>query len=197
MIVRPASQRGEQAELRANLTTFRKGKVVEMVAYQPPEEAFAAAGVATPDQRGGKESTLPILAWSETACNLIQTQDTGRKWDAETRNDQCLVDSGAVSPITQNPWKTAVSSFLKRLRKVSLWHNWAQFILKLAASCLIEALRTGRMRDLGHGVYRQDRRAASRWSVLPVELSSLPRLEHLVDVAPGCLSDGGARGAVG
>lgn len=47
VIVAPASQRGEQAELRANLTTFRMGKVVEMVAYQTPEEALAAAGVAT------------------------------------------------------------------------------------------------------------------------------------------------------
>jgi hypothetical protein len=31
------------SELRANLTTFRGGKVVEMVAYPSPEAAIAAA----------------------------------------------------------------------------------------------------------------------------------------------------------
>jgi ketosteroid isomerase-like protein len=31
-----------EPELRANLTTFREGKVVEMVAYQTPEAALAA-----------------------------------------------------------------------------------------------------------------------------------------------------------
>jgi ketosteroid isomerase-like protein len=41
VVVRPA---GEQ-ELRANVTTFRDGKVVEMVAYESPEAARAAAGL--------------------------------------------------------------------------------------------------------------------------------------------------------
>jgi hypothetical protein len=31
-------------ELRANLTTFRDGKIVEMVAHESPEAALAAAG---------------------------------------------------------------------------------------------------------------------------------------------------------
>ncbi len=35
-------------ELRANLTTFRDGLVVEMVHYEDPDEALAAAGVAAP-----------------------------------------------------------------------------------------------------------------------------------------------------
>ena len=33
------------ADLRANLTTFRDGKVVEMVAYETPDDARAAAGL--------------------------------------------------------------------------------------------------------------------------------------------------------
>lgn len=37
---------GEAGELRANLTTFRAGKVVEMVAFESPEAALAAAGSA-------------------------------------------------------------------------------------------------------------------------------------------------------
>jgi ketosteroid isomerase-like protein len=40
VILRPRS-----AELVANLTTFRDGKVVEMVHYPKPEDALAAAGV--------------------------------------------------------------------------------------------------------------------------------------------------------
>lgn len=39
VVIRPA--RG--ADLRANLTTFRDGKVIEMVAYATPEDALAAA----------------------------------------------------------------------------------------------------------------------------------------------------------
>jgi ketosteroid isomerase-like protein len=35
----------DSGRLVANLTTFRDGKVVEMVAYPDPEEALAAAGV--------------------------------------------------------------------------------------------------------------------------------------------------------
>lgn len=34
------------AQLRANLTTFRDGLVVEMVHFEDPSEALAAAGVA-------------------------------------------------------------------------------------------------------------------------------------------------------
>jgi ketosteroid isomerase-like protein len=34
---------GDGAALRANLTTFRDGKVVEMVAFDSPESALAAA----------------------------------------------------------------------------------------------------------------------------------------------------------
>jgi ketosteroid isomerase-like protein len=36
---------GEEPELVANLTTFRDGKVVEMVHYANPDDARAAAGV--------------------------------------------------------------------------------------------------------------------------------------------------------
>jgi ketosteroid isomerase-like protein len=36
---------GEEPELVANLTTFRDGKVVEMVHYGDPDDARAAAGV--------------------------------------------------------------------------------------------------------------------------------------------------------
>jgi ketosteroid isomerase-like protein len=43
VILRPRSAEGEEGELRANLTTFRDGKVVEMVAYASPEEALGAA----------------------------------------------------------------------------------------------------------------------------------------------------------
>jgi ketosteroid isomerase-like protein len=45
VIMRPPSEEGEQATLSANLTTFRDGKVVEMVHYPKPEDALAAAGV--------------------------------------------------------------------------------------------------------------------------------------------------------
>ncbi len=43
VVMRPSSPDGEQAPLRANLTTFRDGKVVEMVAYERPADALAAA----------------------------------------------------------------------------------------------------------------------------------------------------------
>ena len=36
------SPEGKEPELRANVTTFRNGKVVEMVAYESPEAALAA-----------------------------------------------------------------------------------------------------------------------------------------------------------
>jgi len=45
VVIRPH----ERVELQANLTTFRDGRVVEMVAYATPEDALAAAGVPTPD----------------------------------------------------------------------------------------------------------------------------------------------------
>ena len=40
VVLKPAGA----SEPRANLTTFKDGKVVEMVAYESPEEARAAAG---------------------------------------------------------------------------------------------------------------------------------------------------------
>jgi ketosteroid isomerase-like protein len=40
VIMRPP---GEGEQLRANVTTFRDGKVVEMVAYESPDAALAAA----------------------------------------------------------------------------------------------------------------------------------------------------------
>jgi ketosteroid isomerase-like protein len=42
VVMRPPNQE----QLRANLTTFRNGKVVRMVAYESPEAALAAAGLA-------------------------------------------------------------------------------------------------------------------------------------------------------
>jgi ketosteroid isomerase-like protein len=36
---------GELVDVRANLTTFRNGKVVEMVHYPDPQDALAAAGL--------------------------------------------------------------------------------------------------------------------------------------------------------
>ncbi len=47
LVMRPG--RGDGTVLRANVTTFRDGKVVEMVAYESPADALAAAGV--PAQR--------------------------------------------------------------------------------------------------------------------------------------------------
>jgi ketosteroid isomerase-like protein len=44
VILRRIGEDGEP-ELVANLTTFRDGKVVEMVHFQNPEDALAAAGV--------------------------------------------------------------------------------------------------------------------------------------------------------
>jgi ketosteroid isomerase-like protein len=43
VVIRPA----HGAKLRANLTTFRDGKVIEMVAYANPEDALTAAGLPT------------------------------------------------------------------------------------------------------------------------------------------------------
>jgi ketosteroid isomerase-like protein len=45
VVMRPPSPDSKQAPLVANLTTFRGGKVIEMVHYPNPEDARAAAGV--------------------------------------------------------------------------------------------------------------------------------------------------------
>lgn len=46
VIMRPPSQPdGTQVPLSANLTTFRDGKVIEMIHYPNPEDALAAAGL--------------------------------------------------------------------------------------------------------------------------------------------------------
>lgn len=45
VILRPPPVEGEEPDLVANLTTFRGGKVVEMVHYENPEDALAAAGL--------------------------------------------------------------------------------------------------------------------------------------------------------
>jgi ketosteroid isomerase-like protein len=42
VVLRPQPDHGEDVELRANLTTFRDGKVVEMVHYPSPALALAA-----------------------------------------------------------------------------------------------------------------------------------------------------------
>ncbi len=44
VVVPPAAPEGEEAPLRANVTTFRDGRVVEIVAHETPESALAAAG---------------------------------------------------------------------------------------------------------------------------------------------------------
>jgi ketosteroid isomerase-like protein len=46
VVMRPPSQDGKQPTPVANLTTFRAGKVVEMVHYPSPEDALKAAGIA-------------------------------------------------------------------------------------------------------------------------------------------------------
>jgi ketosteroid isomerase-like protein len=43
VVMRPPSVDGEPATLSANLTTFRDGKVIEMVHYPSPDDALAAA----------------------------------------------------------------------------------------------------------------------------------------------------------
>ena len=45
VILRRTAGDGDSTELVANLTTFRDGKVVEMVHYPNPDDARAAAGV--------------------------------------------------------------------------------------------------------------------------------------------------------
>jgi ketosteroid isomerase-like protein len=46
VIMRPDSEEGEPAAPAANVTTFRNGKVVEMVHYPDPADALAAAGIS-------------------------------------------------------------------------------------------------------------------------------------------------------
>jgi ketosteroid isomerase-like protein len=46
VILRPRSLGGEPHDPVANLTTFRDGRVVEMVHYPNPADALAAAGVS-------------------------------------------------------------------------------------------------------------------------------------------------------
>jgi ketosteroid isomerase-like protein len=45
VILRRAADDGQSTELVANLSTFRDGKVVEMVHYPNPDDARAAAGL--------------------------------------------------------------------------------------------------------------------------------------------------------
>ncbi len=42
-VMRPPTPPGAPSTLRANLTTFRDGRVVEMIAFESPEAAIAAA----------------------------------------------------------------------------------------------------------------------------------------------------------
>ncbi len=49
VVMRPRALGGQQAPVRANITTFRGGRVVEMVAYESPEAAMSAAGVVAAD----------------------------------------------------------------------------------------------------------------------------------------------------
>jgi ketosteroid isomerase-like protein len=44
-ILRPAPTQDEPASLRGQVTTFRDGKVIEMVGYPSVEEALAAVGI--------------------------------------------------------------------------------------------------------------------------------------------------------
>lgn len=46
VLMRPASADGEAAPLVANVSSFRNGRVVEMVHYPDPDDALAAVGRA-------------------------------------------------------------------------------------------------------------------------------------------------------
>lgn len=49
VVLQPRGEPGEPLPpRRANVTTLRDGRVVEMVAYETPEQACAAVGVAAP-----------------------------------------------------------------------------------------------------------------------------------------------------
>jgi ketosteroid isomerase-like protein len=45
VIIEPRLPNGDAAPVRANITTFRNGKVVEMIAYETPDAALEAAGL--------------------------------------------------------------------------------------------------------------------------------------------------------
>jgi ketosteroid isomerase-like protein len=47
VIMRPAPQGDNQPQLSANVSTFRDGKVIEMIHYPDPKEARAAAGLSS------------------------------------------------------------------------------------------------------------------------------------------------------
>jgi ketosteroid isomerase-like protein len=49
VIMRPPGSPSEPGLLHANLTTFRDGKVVEMIHYDDPQDALAAAGLPRQD----------------------------------------------------------------------------------------------------------------------------------------------------
>lgn len=46
VVLEPRDRDGAALSPRANVTTIRDGRVVEMVAYPTPEEAFAAVGLS-------------------------------------------------------------------------------------------------------------------------------------------------------
>jgi ketosteroid isomerase-like protein len=46
VILRRTATEGAQSQLVANLTSFRDGKVVEMIHYEDPADALAAAGLS-------------------------------------------------------------------------------------------------------------------------------------------------------
>lgn len=48
VVLQPPTEHGRLPPLRANLTTVVDGRVTEMVAYESPEAALAAAGVTDP-----------------------------------------------------------------------------------------------------------------------------------------------------
>jgi ketosteroid isomerase-like protein len=54
VILRPPTSDGEPAPLRAQITTFRDGKVVEMAGYPTVEAALDAAGVSWPRERSAE-----------------------------------------------------------------------------------------------------------------------------------------------
>ena len=45
VVMQPVPAGGKTPPLRANVTTFREGRVVEMVAYESPEAALAVVGM--------------------------------------------------------------------------------------------------------------------------------------------------------
>jgi ketosteroid isomerase-like protein len=55
VVMQPRALGGQQAPVRANITTFRGGRVVEMVAYESPQAAMSAAGVVAADRGDATE----------------------------------------------------------------------------------------------------------------------------------------------